>query len=35
MLNRVERWFLWQLICLGLAWALSPGVGKEEVDHGF
>jgi len=35
MLNKIERWFLWRVICLGLAWMLSPGYGKMEVDHGF
>ena len=32
MLNSLERWFLWQLICLGLAWALSPGHERLEVE---
>lgn len=26
MLNKIERWFLWRVICLCIAWALSPGI---------
>jgi len=25
MLDNLERWFVWRVICLGLAWMLSPG----------
>jgi len=32
MLNRLERWFLYRVICLGLAWMLSPGVEWREME---